>query len=80
MQFTEFDLDTWRTALSVYDEGIVVREIVVLAISADPFPSLGKLIEKCESVRREKAGIVTRGGGPMRNGMLDGIAAAWGLQ
>ena len=78
-RFTEFDLDTWTTALSVYDDGIVVREIITLALSADPFPSLGKLVEKCERERRLKAGTMPTTDGPIRNGMLDGIATAWGL-
>lgn len=55
-EFTPFALETWVAALSVFDSSIVNRAVVEIGLNSDPFPDLGKIFARCESLRRKSAG------------------------
>ena len=83
MELTPHALQTWAAALATYRPEVVNYCIVQAAISADPFPDLGKLIEACESEtqRRHPEPIPY---GNRRNDKpgirrISAIAKAWGI-
>lgn len=47
---TPFAIETWCAALSVFDTRIVNRAVLEIALGADPFPDLGKLVMRCQQL------------------------------
>jgi len=80
VQLTPFELETWIAALSEFDTKIVNEAVVKIGISDDPFPDLGKLVGRCDQIRRAKSGVVrTDDGKQVGTAMLAKIAKAMGL-
>lgn len=52
-QFTAFALETWVATLSIFPTEHVNRAILQIALSADPFPDVGKIIAQCQRMRAE---------------------------
>jgi hypothetical protein len=80
VEFTPHQTETWLASLSVFDQKIVNEAILRIAHSDDPFPDLGKLVSKCEQLRRDKAGIVTQGETKIGSAILNQLAKAWNLE
>lgn len=82
VQLTPHAAETWTAALSIYQNQpqIVNRAIVMLAVSEDPFPDLGKLLSACEKLRRQAAGTMPQADGPIAFRNVAGLARAWGLE
>jgi hypothetical protein len=47
---TPFVMETWCATLSVFPVAVVNRAILEIALSADPFPDLGKLAIRCQQI------------------------------
>jgi hypothetical protein len=58
---TTFELETWVAGLSIFETAIVNEAVVRIGLSEDPFPDLGKLVMRCDSIRREKTGMTRTG-------------------
>lgn len=56
-EFTPHQTETWLASLSIFDSSIVHEAVIRMAHSEDPFPDLGKLVMRCEKIRRERSGI-----------------------
>lgn len=81
MQLTKHASETWLAALGgVYGDRpeIVNQAVIQLAVSADPFPDLGKLLLACEVIRRGKDGTTPQGDIKFSN--TKALADAWGLK
>lgn len=61
VQLTAFELETWVAGLSVFDTSIVNEAVVRIGLSEDPFPDLGKLVMRCDAIRRDRAGTTRSG-------------------
>ena len=80
-QFTGHKLETWQAALSVFPVEDVNLAVLTLGLSADPFPDLGKLMLKCEALRRHRAGNAPQAGVvALSTTVLQRVAAAMGLR
>jgi hypothetical protein len=78
---TPFAVETWVAALSVYSTAAVNEAVVRIAMSEDPFPDLGKLVMRCEAIRRRDAGIVTQNDSKtLSDKSIKSIADAMGLK
>lgn len=56
LELTPHQLDTWDKTLSCYfPEDIVTRAIIEFGLTADPFPDIGKLIERCSRIKAERS-------------------------
>ena len=64
-QFTPHAASVWMCALSIYDPAHVTQSLLEMGLSPDPFPDLGKVIQKCERKRREAAGTMPKTDGPL---------------
>jgi hypothetical protein len=58
---TSFELETWVAGLSIFETEIVNEAVVRIGLSEDPFPDLGKLVMRCDAIRRDKAGALRTG-------------------
>ena len=80
-QFTPHAAETWAAALSVYDEKDVNRALIEQGLSTDPFPDLSKIMIRCETVRRERAGTVPQNGvTKVSDGAVTEVAALFGIE
>ena len=79
VELTPHQADTWLASLSIFEEAVVNESIIRLAHSDDPFPDLGKLVMRCEQLRREKAGTVPAGEMKLGTATLQKLADAWGV-
>ena len=79
MELTPHALQTWAAALATYRPEVVNYCIVQAAISADPFPDLGKLIEACESETQRRHPDGNRRNGKPGIRRISAIAKAWGI-
>lgn len=61
-QFTPHKIETWQAALCTFDHRDVNLAILQIGLSADPFPDLGKLMIRCETMRRERLGNMPQDG------------------
>ena len=77
---TPHEAETWLASLSLFDFKIVAEVIVRIAHSEDPFPDLGKIVIKCEELRREKAGTVGQGAAKLGSETVRKLAEAWGYE
>jgi hypothetical protein len=79
-EFTAFALETWCATLSVFEPTIVTRAVLEIGLGADPFPDLGKVVMRCEEMRRVKASTVpTDGKCKLSEGTIAKAAQALGL-
>lgn len=81
VQLTPHAAETWTAALSLYagKPGIVNRAVVELCVSADPFPDLGKLLVKCEQIRRTLEGTLPQNSTQVAFKNTAALAKAWEL-
>lgn len=80
VQLTPHASETWVAALSVFDRKIVNEVILKIALSDDPFPDLGKIVTRCDALRRERTGTVGQGEVKLGTKTLKSLAAAWQLE
>jgi len=84
VNLTVHQLETWVAVLSCFDDDIVTRVILEIGLSEDPFPDIGKIVTRCEVLRRRRANLDYGEGrtGPVKigDGMLKKIAAALQLK
>jgi hypothetical protein len=81
VKFTAHQLETWVAVLCSYEQAVVTRACLEIGLSDDPFPDLGKLTLRCETLRRRKAGIEASDGKVrIGDGMLRKIAESLNLR
>jgi hypothetical protein len=80
VEFTEHQFETWLASLSVFDPKIVNEAIIRIAHDQDPFPDLGKLVMKCEALRRERAGTPSQNELKLGKKTLLQLADAWEVE
>ena len=81
-QLTPHILETWIAALSIFDPRDVRKSCIELGLSTDPFPDVGKLVMRCDHLRRERLGTQLRtdsNGRPSASVVAD-VAQAMGLE
>jgi len=66
--------------LSVFDQKIVNAAIINIAFSDDPFPDLGKIVLRCEALRRGQSGSVSQGEVKLGTATTKALAKAWGVE
>jgi hypothetical protein len=78
VEMTPFVLDTWCAALSVYEPAETNRAILEIGLGVDPFPSVGKIIDRIHSNRAKYGSQVstTRKPGTLPPKQVSQIAAA----
>ena len=57
---TRFDVETWCAVLSVYPAAIANLSILEIALNADPFPDLGKVVARCQAKLHEQSKTPTQ--------------------
>lgn len=80
VELTDHQAETWLASLSVFDARIVNEAIIRIANSEDPFPDLGKLVMRCEAMRRERSGTPATGDVKLGTKTVRQLAAAWGVE
>jgi len=82
LELTPHQLDTWVSALSIYNDRpkIVNRAILELSVSDDPFPDLSKLLAKCEYLRRVADNKLPQDSTKITFRDVTGLAKAWGIE
>lgn len=81
VQLTPHAVETWCAVLGLYDTTIVNEAVVRIGLSEDPFPDLGKLVTRCEAIRRERAGTVAQSDRPqLGSAAVARAARALGLE
>ena len=80
VEFTDHQAETWLASLSVFDLSVVTEAVIRIAHSDDPFPDLGKLVMRCEAIRRQRSGNVGQGDTQLGSGTVNLLAKAWGVQ
>lgn len=80
MELTPHALQTWTAALATYRSEIVNYCIVQAAISADPFPDLGKLIAACETETQRRHPDDNKRNGKPGKRRVEAVAKAWGIE
>lgn len=53
LELTPHQIDTWHKVLSCFHEDIVTRSIVEFGLTDDPFPDVGKLVQRCLRIKAE---------------------------
>lgn len=53
-ELTPHQLETWAAMLGCYETRFVNRAVVEFGMTADPFPDIGKLVERCETYRQSE--------------------------
>jgi len=79
VELTAHALETWAAALTTYRSEIVNYCIVQAAISADPFPDLGKLIAACEAETQRRYPDDNKRDGKPGKRRIEAVAKAWGI-
>ena len=82
LELTPHQLDTWNRTLSCYfPEDIVTRAIVEFGLTDDPFPDIGKLVQRCQRIQAERSTDYAPGRDfnkpPAR--LVDSVLKAFGL-
>ena len=80
VELTPHALQTWTAALTTYRSEIVNYCIVQAAISADPFPDLGKLIAACETETQRRYPDDNKRDGKPGKRRIEAVAKAWGIE
>lgn len=82
MKLTKHATETWTAALSIYADKpkVVNMAVVELAVGADPFPDLGKLLVVCERIRRTLEGTLPQDSTQIKFRDHEKLAKAWGLE
>ena len=81
-QLTPHQAETWVAALSIFDSRDVNRSCLELGLSSDPFPDLGKLVMRCDQLRRERKGtqLRTDSNGRPSASVVESVAKAMELE
>jgi len=80
VELTPFALETWAAVLGQYELPVVNEAVLRIGLSDDPFPDLGKLVMRCEAIRRQRANVVTQVDKPqLSTAMIGRVAQALGL-
>lgn len=82
VQLTPHQLDTWGRVLSCYfPEDIVIRTVIEFGLTDDPFPDIGKLIQRCQRIQADHSPDYAPGRDfskpPSR--LVDSVLMAFGL-
>lgn len=80
LELTPHQAETWAASLSIFDPKIVNEAIIRIAHSDDPFPDLGKIVMRCEAMRREREGTVAQGELKLGTRSVKALASAWGVE
>ena len=82
VQLTAHAAETWVSALSMYSDWpeIVNQAVVEMAVSEDPFPDLGKLLAKCEFIRRTQDKTLPQDSSKVKFSKVKELGEAWGLK
>jgi hypothetical protein len=59
---------------------IVNQAVIEMAVSEDPFPDLGKLLAKCEFIRRSQDGTLPQDSSKVKFSSVKALGKAWGLE
>jgi hypothetical protein len=59
---------------------IVNQAVIEMAVSEDPFPDLGKLLAKCEFIRRSLDKTLPQDASKVKFSKVKELGEAWGLQ
>ena len=59
-QMTRYDVETWAAVLSVYPADVANLSLLEIALNADPFPDLGKVVARCQIKMAERSTQVTQ--------------------
>jgi len=59
-QMTRFDVETWAAVLSVYPAAVANMAMLEIALNADPFPDLGKVVARCQHKMAERSTQVSQ--------------------
>jgi hypothetical protein len=57
---TRYDVETWAAVLSVYPADVANLSLLEIALNADPFPDLGKVVVRCQIKMAERSTRVTQ--------------------
>lgn len=80
VNLTPYAIETWAAVLGQFAPGIVNEAVLRIGLSDDPFPDLGKLVMRCDAIRRDRQGIVSTHDRPqLSSSTLAKAAAALGL-
>ena len=79
VDLTPHAVHTWTAALATYRSEVVNYCIVQAAISADPFPDLGKLIAACEEETQRRFPDDNKRNGKPGKRRIEAVAKAWGI-
>jgi len=60
VMLTPFVLETWAAVLSVFPAAIANLSILEIALNADPFPDLGKVVSRCQAKMQEQSKLPTQ--------------------
>lgn len=60
VELTPHQMETWVRVLSCFDSDIVTRVVLEIGLSEDPFPDLGKIVQRCEVLRRRRENVEAR--------------------
>lgn len=82
LELTPHQLDTWDKVLSChFPEDIVTRSIVEFGLTDDPFPDIGKLVQRCQRIHAERSANYAPGRDfskpPAK--LIDAVLTAFGL-
>lgn len=81
VDLTPFAIETWAAVLSQFDLPVVYEAVLRIGLSEDPFPDLGKLVARCDAIRRQRSGIVSQVDKPqLSSAMVGRVASALGLR
>ena len=82
VQLTAHAAETWVAALSMYSDrpAIVNQAVIEMAVSEDPFPDLGKLLAKCEFIRRSQDNTLPQDSSKVKFSGIKALGKAWGLE
>ena len=53
-EFTPHQLETWAAILGCFDLKHVNRAVIEFGLSPDPFPDVGKIVDKCKAYRLDE--------------------------
>lgn len=57
---TRFDVETWAAVLSVYPAAVANMAMLEIALNADQFPDLGKVVARCQVKMAERSTQVSQ--------------------
>lgn len=81
LELTPHQIDTWFKVLSCFDEDIVTRSIIEFGLTDDPFPDIGKLVQRCLRIKAETSKDYAPGRdfSKLPKGLVDAVLTSFGL-